>query len=286
MVTPLLPDLSADTESVERLVRLFSEHGLHVLVLGTTGESPSIEASTAAEIVAAAVQARGYKQHIYAGMVDTNVRRLIAQGNEFMRLGVDAVVATLPAYYALTPCQMIQYYTQLADQIQGPVMMYNIQSTTHQTMPLEVIAQLSQHPGIYGLKDSDRDPDRLDRLIELFADRPDFSFFCGWGAQGAYSLLKGADGIVPSTANAVPDWYGQLWQAVLANQEEVAYHWQKKTDQFAVLYQHGRTLGESLAALKVIVAEQGFCGTTMMPPLTSLEPAEEEKLRQQYRLYF
>jgi len=270
MVTPLNKDFTVDVDAVERIMKLFGESGINPLILGTTGESSSIPATESYRFVEAAVKAKGGNQCVYAGLVGNQVDELIERGNRYLQLGADCVVATLPSYYILTPAQMTAFYTQLADSISGPVMMYNIKATTQMTIPLEVVEKLSAHPNIYGLKDSERDAERMKACIAKYNNNPDFSYFCGWGAQSAGSLELGADGIVPSTGNIVPGMYGKLYNAALAGDWKECNKWQEITDSFASVYQKDRTLGESLAALKAIMNSTGICNSTMMPPLSEL----------------
>lgn len=150
------------------------------------------------------------------------------------------------------------------------------------SLPPDLVAELSQHPNIAGLKDSERDPARLNECIRKYKNRSDFSFFCGWGAQGANSLILGADGIVPSTGNVVPEIYCKLYKAVLAGNTDAALLYQQQTDRVAELYQKDRSLGNSLAALKVLMKARGLCGTMMMPPLSSLSASEEKSIIEQF----
>lgn len=271
MITPLHKDFTVDVKAVERIVSSFAEYNLHPLVLGTTGESSSINEEESLELVEAAVKAKGPHQKIYAGLVGNQVDDLILRGNKYIALGADCVVATLPSYYGLTASQMELFYTTLADHITGPVMMYNITATTQMSIPFEVVSKLSTHPNIWGLKDSERDLDRMATFIETYKNNKSFSFFCGWGAQSAHSLKLGADGIVPSTGNYVPNMYQKLYDAALTGDWDACESWQNETDIIAQLYQKNKTLGESLAALKALMHKAGVCNKTMMPPLTEAD---------------
>lgn len=285
MVTPLNPNLTIDTEAVVRIMKSFSDNLIHPLVLGTTGESSSINEENSLEMIRTAVNAKGPYQMVYAGLVGNQVDSLIERGNAYLSLGADAVVATLPSYYILTPDQMYTYYIRLADHLKGPLFMYNIKATTQMTIPLEIVDKLSKHPNIFGLKDSERDAERMKYCIEKFKKRDDFSYFCGWGAQSAGSLSLGADGIVPSTGNIVPEWYHKLYQAAIDGDFETAIRVQTLTDEVAALYQKDRTLGESLAALKVMMHSVGLCLPTMMPPLTELSEEDATELSKKFTEY-
>lgn len=271
MITPLNKDFTVDTEAVERIVSIFSKNNIHPLVLGTTGESSSINEHESIRLVEAAVKAKGKNQYIYAGLVGNQVDDLIIRGNKYITLGADCVVATLPSYYGLTPEQMTIFYKTLADKISGSIMMYNITATTQMSIPFEVVNSLSSHPNIWGLKDSERDVERMKTFIKKYKDNKEFSYFCGWGAQSAGSLKLGADGIVPSTGNYVPEMYQELYNAALSEDWNACYKWQKETDLIAQQYQKDKTLGQSLTVLKSLMSEKGICNKTMMPPLTEVE---------------
>lgn len=271
MITPLNDDFTVDVDSVKRIVKLFNKYNIHPLVLGTTGESTSINTSESLRLVQAANEVKGKTQCLYAGLVGSQVNDVIERGNAYIKAGADCVVATLPSYYVLNAKQMTCFYETLADKISGPVMVYNITATTHMSIPLDVVEALSKHPNIWGLKDSERDEDRMQTLINKYKNNINFSFFCGWGAQSFSSLKLGADGIVPSTGNYVPDFYFAMYEAAKQNDWETCEKHQIETDQVARLYQKDKTLGESLAVLKALMNEKNLCNKTMMPPLTALD---------------
>lgn len=271
MVTPLNKNFTVDLLAVKRIVKLFAENGIHPLVLGTTGESSSISELESFRLVEAAVSAKADNQCVYAGLVGNQVGDLIHRGNLYISSGADCVVATLPSYYGLTLSQMTLFYKTLADEIYGALMMYNIKATTQMSIPLEVVRELSKHPNIWGLKDSERDLERMKFCIDWYKENPNFSFFCGWGAQSFGSLKLGADGIVPSTGNYVPEMYKGLYEAALNNDWDTCEKWQQETDAVAQEYQKGKTLGESLAVLKALMHKKELCNKTMMPPLTEVE---------------
>lgn len=278
MVTPLNSDFTVDTVAVERIMQLFAQYNIHPLLLGTTGESSSISESESYKLIEVAVKVKANNQVIYAGLVGNQVQALIDRANRYRALGADCAVATLPSYYGLTSHQMLSFYKTLADKIFCPLMMYNIKATTQMTIPLDVVAELSKHPNIWGLKDSERDAERMKKCIDAYQNREDFSYFCGWGAQSFGSLQLGADGIVPSTGNIVPEMYGKLMHAATMGDWDECLKWQTETDKVATIYQKDRTLGESLAALKAMMAAKGICARTMMPPLTELNEADAESV--------
>ncbi len=284
MVTPVTHQGHLDVASVERIVELFSVNGVAPLLMGTTGEGNSVSRSDGLLMVETAARAAKGRILIYAGLTGNCFSEQCAQAEAYSRAGADVIVATLPTYYALTPSQMENYYKMLADSINTPLMMYNILATTHMSIPEDVVQRLADHPRIVGLKDSERDADRLCRLAAFARDRADFAFFCGCAAFSALTLKAGADGIVPSSGNFVPDIYMQLYHAAVTGDNEKAQRLQTLTNTIGEIYQKGRTLGESLAALKVMMQTKRLCQPWMLPPLSRLDEGEERSVTYQANL--
>jgi 4-hydroxy-tetrahydrodipicolinate synthase len=267
VITPLTADLNLDEVVAERLFTFFREYQVLPFILGTTGEAPSLPLRLKQQYIRTSARLKKHDQLLYAGISSNCVEDSVELAKYCFDEGVDVVVATLPSYYALTGDQMKKHFLRLADAVGGPLMIYNIPATTHQSIPLEVIDELSHHPGVVGTKDSERNEDRLEKSLRLWSGRPDFSHFLGWAARSAYALLNGGDELVPSTANFRPDIYRDMMQAASEGDVEKLTELQEQSDRMGNCYQSGGTLGESLAALKSIMTKLGICQSYMMPPL-------------------
>ena len=281
MVTPVTPNGFLDKPAVERIIRSFVQAGVSPLLMGTTGEGNSVSTIDGQELIETAVKAAEGQITIYAGLTGNCFIEQLKQAGYYSASGADVIVATLPSYYSLTPEQMENYYRRLADSIKGPLMLYNIAATTHMSIPIDVIERLAAHPNIVGLKDSERDLERMEKCIAIADERDDFAYFCGWAAQSAKSLELGGNGIVPSTANFVPGMFRQLYDAAVSGDMDTAYRLQDETNEIAKLYQAGRTLGQSLTALEVMMQTRGLCTPDMLMPLTRLSAEEEAAIAAQ-----
>ena len=266
-VTPLTEKLQIDEAAVSRLFALFYQHKMSPFILGTTGESASLSLQLKKDYVMAAGKNKKMGSLLYAG-IGSNV---LAESIDFASYcsfhAVDVVVATLPSYYGLTENQMLKYFITLAESISLPLFIYNIPATTHMSIPLQVIDELSKHKNIVGIKDSERSEERMLRSLELWKDRRDFHYILGWAAKSAEALLNGADGLVPSTGNLYPEIYAGMIKAFENGDKDKMYAMQKLSDDYGALYQANRTLGESLHALKLLMKEKGLCEEYVMPPL-------------------
>ena len=267
VITPLNADRTLDTSAVERLFLLFREHGVQPFILGTTGEAASLPASLKQEYIRVAGRIKQTGDILYAGISSNCLPDSVEAASFAFDSGVDVVVATLPSYYTLTEGQMLVYFERLALQVKGPLIIYNIPATTHHSIPLSIIDKLSRHPNIVGTKDSERNEERLQNSLRLWSGRSDFSHFLGWAAKSGAALLAGGDGLVPSTANFAPAVYTDMEKAVERGDAEMVGQLQFLSDELGNTYQSGGTLGESLAALKLIMEKEGLCQSYMMPPL-------------------
>jgi 4-hydroxy-tetrahydrodipicolinate synthase len=289
MVTPVTQDGRLDVEAVKRIIRFFAENEVSPLLMGTTGEGNSISQADGQLLVETAVRSLTPDPSptgevlIYAGLTGNCFSEQVRQAEAYTALGADVIVATLPTYYALTEEQMYEYYKTLADCITGPLMLYNILATTHMSIPVDVVRRLADHPNIVGLKDSERDLDRMAACIDIAKGRDDFAYFCGWAAQSAHSLELGGNGIVPSTGNYVPDMFRQLFDAAVAGDMATANRLQDETNEIAKIYQKDRTLGQSLTALKVMMQTKGLCEPWMLMPLTRLPLEEEQTIKEKVK---
>jgi dihydrodipicolinate synthase/N-acetylneuraminate lyase len=266
-ITPLTEKLQIDEAAVSRLFTLFYQHKISPFILGTTGESASLPLQLKKDYVIAAGKNKKMGSLLYAGIGSNVLAESIDFASYCSLHAVDVVVATLPSYYGLTEKQMLKYFTILANSISLPLFIYNIPATTHMSIPLPVIDELSKHKNIVGIKDSERSEERMLRSLQLWRDRKDFHYILGWAAKSADALLNGADGLVPSTGNLYPEIYTDMIKAFENGDKDKMYAMQQLSDDYGALYQANRTLGESLHALKLLMKEKGLCEEYMMPPL-------------------
>jgi 2-dehydro-3-deoxy-D-pentonate aldolase len=280
MVTPVAPSGGLDEPAVDRLIDfLLAARVNGIFVLGTTGEAPSIPRSWRRGLVERTVRRARGRALVYAGIGDTCLADAVEAGNHYLELGVDALVAMPPVYYPVQPVDLLAWFQALLAQVRGPVILYNIPATTRVSIPLDVIARLQGHARLIGLKDSENDPKRMEEALAQFGGRPDFSIFIGVGALMAQGLKLGAEGIVPSVGNLLPTACVQLCAAATQGDWAEAERQEQLMASAAALYQKGRTLGQSLAALKAALQCRGLCGSAVLPPLVELSPADQEIIR-------
>jgi dihydrodipicolinate synthase/N-acetylneuraminate lyase len=283
MVTPLLTGGRVDGSAARAITERLVEGGCHPLVMGTNGEGASLAADDGAELLESVIAQTRRRARVYAGVSTNSLRTAVATGRRLLELGADAVVAHPPSYFPIRGHEMLRYFELLADGLGGPLLLYNIPSTTHLAIPLEVVEHLSHHPNIVGLKDSDPDLQRLEESVERWRGRADFAHLVGSAAGTLHGLRLGSDGIVPSAGNLVPRLYRRLYDDATRGDSEIAARLQQAAEDLSALYLRDRALPESLAALKVMMAAWGLCEAHMLPPLLRLPGSEEAAIRVRLR---
>lgn len=279
MVTPVTKHGELDEPAVDKLVDFLLAGGVDgIFVVGTTGEGASVRPQLRRQLVERTVKRVNRCALVYAGTGDTHPNAVEA-GNEFFDAGADVVVCRPPISFPQTKLE--ELYESLLDGLHGPLVIYNIPQTTKVSVPLNLIEKFVGHSKLAGVKDSENNPKRLDELIQRFGGRPDFSIFVGVGVLMAKGLRQGADGIVPSVGNLIPDVCGKMCAAARNKNWDEVDRLAARMIAVAGVYQNGRTLGESLAALKAALFCYGLCTLDVLPPLRAISETELAAVRGQ-----
>lgn len=280
MVTPFTEDGGIDIPAAQKVTDHIVAGGGCPFILGTTGEGASVPDCDRPGFVEATVKQTAGRAVTYASIASNCFSNSVESAKKYFDVGIDAVVANLPSYYPLTAEHMLKYYEALAENVPGPLVVYNITITTHMSIPLDVIDKLSHHPRIVGLKDSEKNMERFEEALGMWKDREDFAHLCGSAVLSTKALLLGSDGIIPSTGNFVPKMYRQLYEAAVKGDEDTANRLQEETNELSRIYQKDRVLSQSLAALKVVMSELGLCGEAVLPPLCKVGAAERADIKE------
>ncbi len=280
LVSPVTARGELDEAALDRLLDFQLQAGVQgVFVLGTTGEGPSLARAQRLRLVEQTVTRLAGKALVYAGIGDNSLAEAVGLADQFFAAGANVMVAFPPAYYPITGREILAWFERLLDAVSGPLLIYNIPSTTRVSIPLDILPSLLGHPRLVGIKDSEPDPVRLEKLVRQYGDVPGFSVFIGAGSFMGEGLRLGAAGIVPSVGNLVPGLCVQMCARAAAGDWAEVEELARRTMRVAQLYQRNRTLGQSLAALKAALAELGLCRPHVLPPLVDCTTEERAAIR-------
>jgi 4-hydroxy-2-oxoglutarate aldolase len=145
-----------------------------MVVLGSTGEAVALDDAESREVLRVASEATAPEKVLIAGVGRESVKSTVKLAEESARLQYDAILVRPPSYYSgnLTPAAVLHYFRCVADRSPLPVLLYNIPKCVPYQIPIELIAELAQHPNIIGIKDSSGSIDRIRATIAATVTAP------------------------------------------------------------------------------------------------------------------
>ncbi len=240
-----------------------------IVVLGSNGEFVYLTEAEKLEVIQFAVNNFTKAKKIIAGVSCESTAETIETAKKAAALGVDAVLVLPPHYYrgAMKDEILYGYFTDVADSSPVPVMLYNMPGNTGINLSSALIARLSNHPNIAGVKDTGGN---IVQLAETVRDTDDnFSVFAGNTGYLMPALAVGARGATLALANILPQECCDLVKLVRENRYEEA-----KALQLKLLKINTLVTGKyGVSGLKAAMAMLGYEGGV---PRNPLKPATEE----------
>jgi 4-hydroxy-2-oxoglutarate aldolase len=243
------------------------------LVLGSNGENKSLTEDEKVKLLEIAIEEKGEHQIVMAGAGYESTRETIAFSKKAAELGADIVSLVTPSYFkkSLSDDALIGYYTDVAEALTVPVFAYNAPGFTGLTLSPKVIAALSRHPNIGGMKDTS--PDGIARYLEVCGD--DFDVLSGTINTLFIGLVLGASGGVVSLANAFPhaccELYGKWKSGDLDGARELHHKL------FALNQSVSGKVG--VAGVKYASEVAGYYGGPPRLPLLPLKDEEKKSIK-------
>jgi len=214
MVTPFKADESLDLPAFEANVRAHMKAGLDgVLVAGSTGEAALLDDQERRVLIEAARQLVPSDRTLLAGTGAESTRHCVARCRDAASAGADAVLVVAPHYYStsMTPAALTAHFTRVADESPVPVLLYNIPKYAHFRLEPDLIAELSKHDNIAGMKDSAGDMTFFARYVESQSET--FDVLTGHGGTFATALSLGGRGGILAVALFAAELALEVWQA-------------------------------------------------------------------------
>ncbi|MGO9777183.1 MAG: dihydrodipicolinate synthase family protein [Terracidiphilus sp.] len=173
--TPFYSDERVYYRKLEANIARYSRTLLSgVLLLGSTGEAVMLDDSESREVLRVAAAAAAPEKVLIAGVARESVKATIALAETAAEFRYDAVLVRTPTYYAsqMSAAAVLHYYRSVADRSPLPVLIYNIPQCAPYNIPVELVAELAQHPNIIGIKDSSGKVERIGALVEGVKNAP------------------------------------------------------------------------------------------------------------------
>lgn len=273
IVTPFSPEgESVDLESFSFLIRRQIDAGIDgIVVLGTTGESPTVEPDEAAALYETAVKMANGNTRIIAGISGNNTKKVLRDIDRVNGAGVDGIMVAAPYYNKPTQPGLFAHYAAIAEQTTLPIMVYNIPGRTGINISLDTLISLHEnYPHISGTKEASGDYQQIADTVRAFRNTP-FGIMAGDDSMVLPTMALGGHGLVSVLSNLCPEPVKQLVDALAQNNQEMA---QKLYDQYLPLM-HGLFIGGNPGGVKTLMAHEKLISASYRLPI--VPPTSEEQ---------
>ena len=263
-----------DREALETLISLQLAGGCEAIVVsGTTGESAVLSYEEHKALVAMAVKAAAGRVPVLAGAGSNSTDHALTLVEQAEESGADGLLLVTPYYNKTTQSGLIAHYSYLADRTRLPILLYNVPSRTGMSIAPDTLAVLSQHPNIWGVKEAGTDLDSISQAMRCCSR--DFCFFSGNDSLTLPMMAMGAKGVISVASNLIPKEMSRLCRLCLSGDYSTAAALHLKLlDLMQVLFCEVNPI-----PVKTALAELGLCAEEFRLPLTSISPANRQKLR-------
>lgn len=220
MVTPFNKNREIDYDKVEELSKHLVNNGSDaILVVGTTGESPTLTHEEELEMLSTVKRAVANKAKVIMNTGSNSTKTAIDMTKLVEKEGADAILSVVPYYNKPSQAGIIAHFSAIAECTKLPIILYNIPSRTGINMSVETISTLAnKYPNIVGLKQSFGD---MDVISELKLSCPeDFTIYSGDDSLTLPMLSLGVEGVI-SVASHI---YGNEIKSMIHNFKSCQLH--------------------------------------------------------------
>ena len=292
MVTPLDERRRLDKAGVRNMVNHLLKGGVDgIFLLGTTGEGPHLSYAVREELVRTVCRLVKGRVPVLVGITETDMDDAVAFAAKCKAFGAAAAVAAPPYYFKLTQDECAAWFTEMADRLPMPLVVYDMPAHTDTIIEPGTIARLADHPNIVAMKDSSSIIALFNKFrVALGTDgasggpeplpKDGFSLLMGPDEAMGEAVLLGADGGVCTGANLWPAEFKAMYLAAKAGDVAKVRRLQRFTTMSSyLLYGLGKGQIGFLKGVKCALAEMGLVKNVLAAPFTPFEGRERAKVK-------
>ncbi|HCE10813.1 MAG TPA: 4-hydroxy-tetrahydrodipicolinate synthase [Oxalobacteraceae bacterium] len=274
IVTPMHADGSLDLSGLRKLIDWHIAEGTDgIVIVGTTGESPTVTVEEHCELIKIAVEHTAKRIPIIAGTGGNSTAEAIELTRFAKKVGADASLLVVPYYNRPTQEGMYQHFKKIAESVDLPVILYNVPGRTVADMTNDTILRLAQVTGIVGVKDATGNIGRGTDLIRLAPKS--FAVYSGDDPTAMALMFCGAKGNISVTANVAPRAMHELCVAAMDGHTEEAVRINNK-----LLPLHNKLFVEpNPVPVKWAMAQMGLMPAGIRLPLVPLADEYHDTVR-------
>ena len=275
IVTPMHEDGRLDVARFRRLIDWHVSEGTDgIVVVGTTGESPTVDFDEHKELIRIAVEHAKGRIPVIAGTGGNSTAEAIELTESAKKAGATACLSVVPYYNKPTQEGMYRHFAKIAETVDIPMLLYNVPVRTVADLHNDTVLRLAQLPGIIGIKDATAN---IERGTDLIRRAPrGFAIYSGEDATALALMLLGGHGVISVTANVAPRLMHEMCARALAGDIKTS-----RDLNFRLLPLHQRLFVEANPApVKWALAEMGLIENGVRLPMTPLSERFHEAVRE------
>jgi len=279
IIPPVATPMQANEDLDLPRLRWFLDHlireGVHgVFVLGTNSEFYALDEHEKQQVIATAVEHVRKRVPVFAGTGAESTREAVRLTKMAEREGAQGVSIITPYFISPTQQEIFDHYRRIAESTSLPVILYNNPSTCGGIkIDIDTVARLAQIPNILGIKDSSGDLQNTNEYVRVVPER--FSVMQGRDTLIYPSLLFGARGAVPASANVAPGLAVEIYEAFQRGDHAAAKAAQLRLNPVRLSLNLVTAPGGVKAALDLLGMSLG----PSRAPIAPLSPEKREKMQ-------
>ena len=278
LVTPFQGG-KVDFDTLDELIEFQVENGIDAIVpVGTTGECPTLSHEEHKQVIERVVKTVNGGTRVIAGAGSNSTAEAIELTAYAKKVGADATLQVCPYYNKPTQEGFYQHFKAIADEVDLPIVLYNIPSRCGAGLTPETVARLAEHDNIVGIKEA---TGSLDQASEI-AMRCDITIISGDDSLTLPLASVGAKGVISVVANIVPADVKAMTDLILEGDLVSARQWHRK---LFVLSKNMLTLATNPIPIKAALAMLDMCSEELRLPMTPLEDSKKAALRKTLQEY-
>ncbi len=278
IVTPMLDDGRLDLARFRGLIDFHVAEGTDgIVVVGTTGESPTVDFDEHKELIRKAVEFAAGRIPIVAGTGANSTAEAIELTESAKKAGAAACLSVVPYYNRPSQEGLYRHFRAIAEAVEIETILYNVPGRTVADIANDTVLRLAEVPNIVGIKDATANMERCSDLLRRAPER--FAVYSGDDASGLALLLLGGHGVISVTANVAPRLMHEMCVAAQAGDLGLA-----RTINNKLLPLHQKLFVEANPIpVKWAVGQMGLIGAGIRLPLTPLAAQFHDTVREAMR---
>ena len=220
LITPFTKDNKVDKQGLEQNIGFLIENGVSGIVpCGTTGESATLSIKEHEKVIEIAVECSTVP--VVAGTGSNNTTEAIELTQFALDAGADLALLITPYYNKPNDRGMLAHFKKIANEVDIPIILYNVPSRTGINLKPEVVAELAKESNIVGIKEASGNLEQVTRIIELTQDE-DFVVLSGDDMLTLPIMALGGKGVISVVANVAPKLVVAMVEAYQNGEQEKA----------------------------------------------------------------